>query len=101
MKKTPKTREVTVEDARKAVETLALYGRKRFTSEADPTPGMCIGMAVSACTGDVVDAAMEMLEDWNYHLAVAAIAAIQKNQGTFKRKGRILTIKLPKHWDRL
>jgi len=45
-----------------------------------------------------VDAAMTMLEDWNAHLAVAAVAAIEKGQGKVTRKGRKLTIILPEWW---
>ena len=97
----PKTKTPTIEDARQAVEVLAQYGRTRFCESANPSRGQCIGIAVSACTDSVVDAAVEMLEDWNYHLAVAAIAAIQKGQGTVRREGRHLTIELPEHWDRL
>jgi hypothetical protein len=91
-------RKPTIEDARKAVQTLQAYGRTRFCKTSNPSSGQCIGLAVSACTDSVVDAAMEMLEDWNYHLAVAAIAAIQQGQGRVERKGRRLTIVLPEHW---
>ena len=94
-------KKLTVEDARKAIEVLASYGRTRYVPEAKPTIGQCIGIAIAACTDAVVDAAMEMLEDWNYHLAVAAIAAIQHGQGKVERQGRHLTIELPEHWDRL
>jgi hypothetical protein len=59
-----------IDDARAAVEVLAKYGRTRFCKTATPTRGQCIGIAVSACTDSVVDAAIEMLQDWNYHLAV-------------------------------
>ena len=97
----PTTKTPTIEDARQAVEVLALYGRNRFCESANPSRGQCIGIGVSACTDAVVDAATEMLEDWNYHLCVAAIAAIQRGQGTVRRDGRHLTIELPEHWDRL
>jgi hypothetical protein len=56
--------------------------------------------SIGSCTDSVVDAAIAMLEDWNYHLAVAAIAAIQKGQGKVERLRRHLTIELPEHWDR-
>ena len=91
----------TLDDARRAVEVLAEYGRTRFCESVTPSYGQCVGIAVASCTDAVVDAAVTMLEDWNYHLAVAAIAAIQRGQGTVKRKGRQLTIELPEHWGGL
>ena len=95
----PTTKEPTIEDARLAMQVLAAYGRTRFCKTANPTSGQCIGLAVASCTDAVVDAAMAMLEDWNYHLAVAAVAAIEKGQGTAKRNGRTLSIMLPRHWE--
>ena len=97
----PKTKTPTIEDARQAVELLAQYGRSRFCESASHSHGQCIGIAVSACTDSVVDAAVEMLEDWNYHLCVAAIGAIQQGQGTVQREGRHLSIELPEHWANL
>ena len=91
----------TIDDARKAVEVLARYGQTRFCKSATPSHGQCIGIAVSAVTDAVVDATIEMLQDWNYHLAVAAIAAIQHGQSKVERRGRHLSIELPEHWDKL
>jgi hypothetical protein len=98
---TSAAKNLTIEDARQAVEVLAQYGRTRFCKTASTTRGTCIGKAVSAVTDDVVDAAISMLEDWNYHIAVAAISAIQQGQGTVLREGRHLTIELPEHWDKM
>lgn len=99
----PKT--ITIEQVRKAVEVLIAYGRTRYTPEARDrkSRGACIGMAVAAVNDapSIVDMAIEALEDWNGHLSVAALAAIEHGQGKMERKGRLLTIELPEHWGKL
>lgn len=99
--KTLKKSAPTREEARAAFETLVAFGRDAFSqASTPPSEGTCIGYSVYAFTAGVVDAAMEMLEQWNYHLCVAAIAAIQErdNSGSCKREGRKLTIELPEWW---
>lgn len=99
MAKQPK-KPPTIEDARKAVEVLRSFGRNRLNEDAQHSYGACVGLGIASVTDSVLDASMAMLEDWNYHVAVAAIAALQgmPGQGTATRKGCTLTILLPEHW---
>ena len=92
----------TIEQVRSMVERLHEYGQGCYKKEARPVDrGTAIGKAIAAVSGPevVVPAAIEMLEDWNGHLSVAAIAAIEQGQGKVVRKGRKLTITLPKGWE--
>lgn len=103
----------TEEMAAAALEVLVAYGRAAHTSKV--SRGVAIGNAVfsldmpthppeegiSACTEVVVDAAMEMLEQWNGHLSVACIAAIEKDHGKVERKGNVVTITLPEYWKKI
>jgi hypothetical protein len=79
---------------------LAQYGRSAFQS-SEARRGQCIGYSIyAACdAAEVIDAACEMLEEWNCHLSVAAVRAIERGDGKVVRKGRKLTILLPKHWE--
>lgn len=91
---------VTLKEAKAALEVLKKYGKAGYCRTAQVTDGHCIGLAVArlTCGTEVVKAATTMLEDWNAHLATAAIAAIEQGQGTVERKGRQLTITLPEWW---
>ncbi len=79
---------------------LVEYGRSAFHS-SEASRGQCIGYSIyAACdAAEVIDAALEMLEQWNAHLSVAALRAIERGDGKVVRKGRKLTIILPKHWE--
>ena len=92
----------TTKQVDKAMEVIARYGRSAFNATAEVTHGQCIGYAVYARNEGFIccDAAIEMLEEWNFHLEVALLLAVQKGQGTVSRKGRTVTIILPEHWDR-
>lgn len=71
--------------------------------------GRALGYAAYASLDapECVEAAIEMLEQWNGHLSVAAIGAIEKGRTdprygkVLERKGNILTIQLPDHWSKL
>jgi hypothetical protein len=91
---------IGVKQAKAALEILKAYGRQAYCPTAEVTPGECICIAIARLndTPAVVDAAIEMLEDWNGHLSVAAISAIEKGHGKVERKGRKLTITLPEWW---
>lgn len=93
----------TPEQARQAADILEAYGSSRYCPSARDkmTRGAKIGMALAAVTDDVVNVAVEMLQDWNFHLSVAAILAIEIGQGTVQREGRHLTITLPEHWQNM
>jgi hypothetical protein len=90
------------EDARKAVDVLAAYGRTHFNPEAYVSRGKCIGKGVVSAMNidEVIPATIEMLEDLNCYLAAAAVAAIEIGQGYGKvhRDGCKLIIELPDHW---
>jgi len=90
----------TLEAVRGLFDRIQLYGRTCYDHKAEVSRGQCIGIAFARLSEpqEVVDAAMTMLEDWNAHLAVAAVAAIEKGQGKVTRKGRKLTIILPEWW---
>jgi hypothetical protein len=82
-----------------ALAVLAKHGRVGFYDPTKVSRGTAVGHAiwlpldVSGC----FDMAKEVLEEWNMHLAVAALDAL--NNGSFKHKGRKLTITLPEHWS--
>jgi alpha-beta hydrolase superfamily lysophospholipase len=98
--------------AQAALEVLVAYGKAAHKSEV--SRGTALGYAVYAldgrahpieegtkpCVDVVVDTSMEMLEQWNGHLTVACIAAIEKGKGKVVRKGRTVTFTLPEHWER-
>jgi len=100
----PKSKPPTIEAVRKAVEILIAYGRTRYSPEARSrmSRGQCIGLAVASVNDApaIVDMAIAALEDWNGHLSVACLSAIEQGQGVVERKGRMLTITLPEHWGR-
>lgn len=93
------------DEVRQAIDILEAHGRRCYSDEYrdKQSRGSCIGLALAHLSDPqtVVDAAIEALEDWNCHLSVAAIAAIEKGQGTVNRKGRKLTIILPEWWGRM
>ena len=93
------------EEVRQALDILEAHGRNCYTDEYSATQsrGSCIGLALAHLSDPptVVDAAIEALEDWNGHLTVAAISAIEKGQGKVTRKGRKLTIMLPEWWGKM
>ena len=84
----------------KARDALEARGRLGFKPGVEVSRGRAIGFALyAACQPqECVDIALEMLEQWNGHLTVAAIAAIEKGQGKVSRNGRDLRIELPEHW---
>jgi hypothetical protein len=94
-------REITQKSALRAIATLVKFGRQGFVPEARVGMGKCLGKAIAALNDDrvVVDAAIESLEQWNGHLSVAAIGAIEKGLGKVERDGRTLTIILPESWE--
>ena len=98
-----KKTKLDVQRRQRAFKTLTDHARKAFCKTADVSIGTLIGHAVYAMhdTGVCVDAAIEMLEECNAHLSVAAINAIEKGRGQVIRKGRTLTIILPQHWDKI
>jgi hypothetical protein len=84
-----------------AVNVLAEQGQKSFTFPE--SKGRCAGLALARQLGPdaTVDACLEGLQDWNAHLAYAAVDAIEKGNGEVKREGRTLTITLPEYWGRI
>jgi len=88
-------------EAYKAFHVLEQFGRQQFceSTRNDQTEGQCIGIGISAFTGDVVAVAKTVLQDWNYHMEMAVITAIQSGDCT--REGRIVTLTLPEHWDKM
>lgn len=98
------SRGISQKSALRALATLVKFGREGFKPEAKVGMGRCLGKAIAALNGElvVVDAAMESLEQWNGHLSVAVIGAIEKGgeeYGKVVRQGRILTIVLPESWE--
>ena len=91
----------TEAQARAAVNLLIRYGRMGW--DVRVPDGQAFGSAVAPIIGndEVARAAMAMLEDWNGHLSVAAIDAIEHGNGKVKRVGRELKITLPAHWSRM
>jgi hypothetical protein len=86
---------------RAALAVLEKYGRSMFHNGSCVSTGTAVGAAIYSVMGaqDCVMMAVEALEQWNAHLAVAAIAAIEQGKGTVHREGRHLTITLPEWWD--
>jgi len=86
-----------------AISTLATAGRNCKCPTAHVSRGTAIGhslygrMDYNTC----IACAIEMLEQWNGHLSVAAIDAIEHGRGMVHREGRLLTIELPEHWGPL
>jgi len=87
-------KKVTQEQAQKAFNTLVAYGAYRLKNPENYSTGALVGLAIASFTNDVVSAANEMLEDWNYHLCVACISAIAGKEHIFKRNGNKITITL-------
>lgn len=81
-----------------AKQILKTEGKKYFCPTAKPTGGECIGAALFHTTdpATILDIAITSLEQWNYHLAVAALIAIKENK--FKKIGKTLTVTLPEYW---
>lgn len=73
--------------AEKAITTLVEFGKDGLADNA--TRGQRLGYALYAFNdpSTVVDAAMEALEQWNGHLSVAVLAAIERGQGKVTRQG--------------
>lgn len=94
-------RKVSHSVAAKALKVVERFGQQGFTSEQ--SQGKCIGLALARLVGSpvVVDAAIAGLEDWNGHLSVAAVSAIERGHGTVTREGRTLTIILPEWWGKI
>lgn len=94
---------ITDEQAEAAIDTLEAFGREGFVREARDkvSRGTAIGVAIHCFCHlpDCVDAAFQMLDEKNAHLAAAALAAIEKGQGEVKRDGRDLHITLPPWWS--
>jgi len=90
----------TMKQVDKAMDVIARYGRAGFCATSEVTRGECIGMAVySRNDADICcNAAIEMLEEWNFHFEVALLNAVQRGQGRVRRNGRFVKITLPKHW---
>jgi hypothetical protein len=83
-----------------AIATLEQYGRAAF-AKSETRRGTAIGYALYGLmsAAEVVDVAIEALEEWNGHLSVAALRAIERGDGEISRQGRDLRIRLPKHWS--
>ena len=105
-------RQVSETKAREAYTTLVAYGQSKHTgrvSEGEALGYACFALEMAsdpAATIEksckvVTEAAMEMLTQWNGHLSVAAIDAIENGKGKVTRDGRFLSIILPEHWGRL
>ena len=77
----------------------ALWEDGKQYREGRSSKGVSIGAALygNLSAEDCIDAAIEMLEQWNGHLSAAAITAIEKG-GNVTRTGRILRIELPQEW---
>ena len=102
---------VSEANAREAYKTLVAYGQSKHTttvSEGEALGHACFSMEMScdpSATTEksckvVTDAAMEMLTQWNGHLSVACINAIENGKGKVTRDGRFLSIILPEHWGK-
>ena len=94
------TKRPTREELNAALAVLEADGR---ASQKDPNSisrGMAVGNALFGLMGATECAlvATEALEQWNSHLTVAAIEAIEFKRGAVTREGRDLHIILPDHW---
>ncbi len=92
--------EIERKEIEAALAVLEKHGRKIFRKASQVSRGQAIGGAIYYQLGNEAccQLAMEVLEQWNAHTSVAAIAAIEMQQGTVKRDGRTLTITLPEWW---
>jgi hypothetical protein len=103
--------EITLEQARAAVEVLVQYGRQGHQEPDSVSRGKAIGHAIYGCNDTVtcIEIALEMLEQWNCHLMVAAMLALWRGRrnaghrgnpanGSVTHEGRDLRIRLPKWW---
>ena len=93
-----------------AIDTLERYGRTGFSDPRRVSRGTAIGYALyAACDVDsIFDAAVEALQQWNAHLLVAGLLALQRGKwgdlrgeppnGSVTRDGRHVRIKLPRWW---
>jgi hypothetical protein len=90
----------TDKQIRKAMEILERDGRSSRQDPNDISRARAIGNALYGQLEpkECAEAAMESLEQWNGHLSVAAIDAIEFGRGTVTRNGRDLHIILPEHW---
>jgi len=89
-------------EVKAALDVLEQRGR---TSRLDPTDisrARAIGFALfgELTAKECAQVAMEALEQWNGHLSVACIDAIEFGQGEVERDGRDLHITLPDHWSK-
>ena len=84
-----------------AVDILEARGRAMMNDPDSISRGEAIGNGLYTQLGpeEVVAAAMSSFEQWNGHLSVAAIQAIEKDK-TFARTGRDLHITLPEYWGK-
>jgi hypothetical protein len=91
------------ERIRELSKALEAEGRSGFCPTATVSRGEAIGKALFSAldVADCVALAIEVLEQWNSHLSVAAIGAIENGLGKVKRNGRQLHIQLPEHWEKL
>ena len=94
--------EVERKEIADALAVLEKHGRKIFRKASQVSRGEAIGAAIYYQLGsqDCGMLAKEVLEQWNAHLAAAAIDAIEFQQGTVIREGRLLTITLPEWWKK-
>jgi len=92
--------EQQIKEIQDALDVLERHGRRVLRGK-DVSRGRAIGCAIYYQLGaqDCTMLAKEALEQWNAHLAVAAIDAIECGRGTVKRDGRLLTINLPEWWE--
>lgn len=99
-------------DATAAIRTLEQYGRDAYSQPI--SKGTAIGYGVFAramhdmpdascedCAMTMVDAAIEMLTQWNCHLGAEILNVIYHEKGRVTRKGRRVYITLPEHWRML
>jgi hypothetical protein len=90
----------TKEQMQTAMETLERAGRCSRTDPQSISRAAAIGNALfgQLAAKQCVEVAMESLEQWNGHLSVAVLDAIENGKGTVTRNGRELHILLPEHW---
>lgn len=95
-------RHPTGSQMQKAMEILERAGRCSRTDPSSISRATAIGNALfgELEPKECAEVAMESLEQWNGHLSVAAINAIEFGKGTVTRTGRDLHIVLPEHWEK-
>lgn len=94
----PKPAKVTTEQAQAAMETLRKYGAQSYNDPAKTPLGTALGMALHSLIGhpaEIMDAAVEALEQSNNHVACATVKALKDGHAT--RKGLTVSVKLPKY----